>query len=240
MTNVRSTTIGPFHDISAVLGPTLSLFFGNFWLITKIVVVIFAPFEIFKALNVEGDEADWQLFSGLFVLELLCRVLVAPALIYALLQVMDTGIAPGVNEAYRWGFNKLGKLIIAATLAFILQALGLMLCIIPGIIVFVSLVLVEPIAVLENGSASGALQSSHELTKGHRWKIFGVSLVIWLLSLIFNAPELITQSWTFARGDLWPFQVAAALFSDIFEQTLTVLSLVLYLSIRALWSQTTQ
>jgi len=35
-------------------------------------------------------------------------------------------------------------------------------------------------------------------------------------------------------------QVAAAILSDIFEQSMTVLSLVTYLSIRALWSQSTQ
>jgi len=41
-------------------------------------------------------------------------------------------------------------------------------------------------------------------------------------------------------GVLWPLHVAAAVLSDIIEQSTTVLSLVTYLSIRALWSQSTQ
>ena len=231
------SSIRPFHDVGDVLGPTLKLFFRNFWLITKIVIVIVAPFEVFRILNFENLPDNWQLNVGVYLLDQVCKVLIAPALIYALMKVMQTGIAPGINESYRWGFSKLGKLIICAILSVLLQRLGFALCIIPGIVIYLSLIVAYPIAILENGSATGALETSRDLTKGHRWNILGASI---LLGLVMAVPVGVAEILVFATRDLWPLQVAAAILSDIFEQSLTVLSLVTYLSIRALWSQSTQ
>ena len=235
--STSSTTIGPFNGVGDVLGPTFSLIKSNFWLITKIVVVIVAPFEIFKALNIERLGRDEELIIGVYLLDILCRILIAPALIYSLTQVMQTGIAPGLNEAYRWGFSKLGKVALCVVLAFILEGIGVLLCLIPGIILMVALILVEPIAVLEKGSVPSVLRKSCELTRGHRWKIFGASIVMWILIGLFSLPELATQSLVF---NFWPVHALAAIFSDIAEQSSIVFSLVTYLSIRALWSQSTQ
>jgi hypothetical protein len=235
-----ASLIRPFNEIGDILGPTFNLFSKNFWLITKIVVVIVAPFEIFRALNLAGLENNGQLSSTIFVLDSLCKVLIAPALIYALMQVMETGTAPGVNEAYRWGLGKVGKLTVCAALAFIFQMLGFALCFIPGIIVYFSLFLVFPIAILEKGSITGALQSSSDATKGHRANICVAWLVLWLLTLLFSLPEWGLKDLSTRSGGLRLLYAATAIFSDIFEQSTTVLSLVTYLSIRALWSQRTQ
>src|SRR5689334_5658506 len=43
-----------------VLSSTLSIFFKNIWLITKIVFVVVAPFEIFKVVSLLQDRQDWQ------------------------------------------------------------------------------------------------------------------------------------------------------------------------------------
>src|SRR6267378_6426714 len=44
----NGTVILPYTGIGAVLGPTLEIFFRHFFLIAKIVVVVFAPLEILK------------------------------------------------------------------------------------------------------------------------------------------------------------------------------------------------
>lgn len=43
--------IPPFNGAGDVIGPTISLFTRNLWLIIKIVFVIVAPFEVFRALR---------------------------------------------------------------------------------------------------------------------------------------------------------------------------------------------
>lgn len=233
-------SIRPFYSPGDVLGPAFRLFFRNFWLITKLTFVIVTPFEIFKAFSVTNLQDDWQLVIGTFVLDLMCKVLIAPALIYALMQVMETGTAPGINESYSWGFSKLGKVIACAALAQILEGLGLALCIVPGIIIGLALELVLPLAILENGSPTRILRRSAELTRGHRANIFGATLVMWVLLMVISVPAGVLNFMQAFGGGFVPLQVGAAIFVDIFEQASTVLSLVIYLSIRALWSQGSQ
>jgi hypothetical protein len=213
----------------------------NFWLIAKLTVVIAAPFEIFRALSFPDVEYDSQLEAGIFVLDLLCDVLIAPALIYALLQVKQTGKPPGINEAYRWGFGKLGKLLVCAVISWILIGVGFLVCFIPGIVIALALILVFPIAVLENGSAFEALDGSRQLTKGHRWSIFGAAIVLMIVMGVFSVPAELGGEYLAARNPaLWSIQAAGSIFSAIMQQSVTVFSLVTYLSIRALWSQSTQ
>ena len=239
--NRTSVPIRPFNSITDVLGPTLLLFTKNFWLITKISVVIAAPFEIFRALNSADIEYDQQLAVGLYFLDLVCTIVIAPALTYALMQVMQTGVAPGVNESYRWGFSKLPKVGVCAVIAWILIGLGSLACLIPGIIIALSLSLVFPIAILEKGSPLEVLQSSYDLTKGHRWKILGASIVVFILMFTLGLPLEWAGEYLATRDPaLWPLQAVGAIFGSIMNQSTLVLSLVTYLSIRALWSQSTQ
>lgn len=233
--------ICPFTGVSEVLEPTIALFTRHFWLIAKITIVIVAPFEIFRAIRFSDIDYDWQLSVGLYVLDLMCSVLTAPALTYALMQVMQTGVAPGVNESYRWGFSKLVKLAIAAVVSWVLIGLGMMLCIIPGIVIALSLSLVFPIAILERGSPFDVYKASHELTKGHRWKILGATIIVLLLMGVFSVPAELAGEYVVSRNPaFWPLAAAGGIFAAIMHQATLVLSLVTYLSIRALWSQTTE
>ena len=240
-TTEPGTTVRPFNTVSDVLEPTLVLFTKHFWLITKITIVIVAPFQIFRALSAPDIQYDWQLGAGLFVLDLMCAVLTAPALTYALMHVMQTGVAPGINESYRWGVSKIIKLAIAAAISWILVALGTLLCFVPGIIIALGLSLVFPIAILEKGSPFDAYKGSWELTKGHRWKILGAMLAVMILMGIFSVPAEYAGEYVAARNPaFWPLNAAGGIFAAIMHQASLVLSLVTYLSIRALWSQSAQ
>src|SRR6185312_5914626 len=53
---VYTDNIPLFDGSSDGIGPTFHLFKKNFWLITKIVFVIVAPFEVFKTLSVGQAE----------------------------------------------------------------------------------------------------------------------------------------------------------------------------------------
>ena len=220
--------IYPFRGVGDILSPTIDLFTRNLWLITKIVFVVVAPFEIFQVMSLGDVENDWQLTAVTFVLGAICQVLIAPALIYALMKTIQTGVAPGVNESYRWGLSRLAKLCICAAIAWALQLLGYALCIIPGIIISLALELVYPLAVLEKGSPAEILRRSSELTRGRRWKIFLAVIVIALLTSVISVPASLL---TLEVVGFWPVTVLAAILVDIVEQAHTVLSLVIYLSI---------
>lgn len=76
----------------------------------------------------------------------------------------------------------MGRILIASLLMALVIMLGLFLMVIPGIILGVGLAVAIPAVVLEAGrSASGALSRSWELTRGSRWRIFGLGLTLFVL-----------------------------------------------------------
>lgn len=229
---VHTDDIPPFIGASDGIGPTFRLFRKNFLLIAKIVFVIFAPFEIFKALSVQQAQIDWQLGLGLLAMQLMCNFLVAPALFYSLLNVIQTGHAPSLNDAYRWSLSKLPKLALVAVISWILTMLGFLLLIIPGIILSLGFAVVYPVAVFEKGSATDALRRSWQLTKGHRGNIFGASFIIGLLMAVISLAIGGAASIFALNGvTFWPLDAAAAIVGDIFAEAFTVLSLVIYVGI---------
>lgn len=218
--------IPPF-SAGNVLRSSLSLFFKNIWLITKIVFVVVAPFEIFKAVSLAQGRTDWQTTLLTLLLGAVCNLLIAPALIYAVMKVLETGDAPGVNESFRWGLSKIGSVAICGGLSWVLQVLGYALCIIPGIIVSLTLALVYPIATLENESAEEVLKRSSALTGGHRLQILIAGIGLALVAGAIGLPFAFLMS----SVDWPPLNVVGGIVTDLLEQSFTVLSLVMYLSL---------
>jgi hypothetical protein len=218
--------IGRF-GAGSVLSSTLRIFFTNVWPIAKIVFVVVAPFEIFKALSLAQGRQDWQTSLLTLLLGAICNVLIAPALIYSVMKVLETGAAPGVNESFRWGLTKIGRVAICGGISWLLQSLAYLLCIIPGIIVSLTLALVYPIAILENESAEDVLRRSSTLTRGHRLEILiaaiGLALVVGAIGLPFAL--------LLGNADWPPMNVVGGIIIDILEQSFTVFALVLYLSL---------
>jgi hypothetical protein len=70
--------------------------------------------------------------------------------------------------------------------------------IIPGIIVYCMLYVAMPASVVERPGVGGALSRSSELTRGHRMQIFGLILVLLLIS--FGLSMMVTMVLTVATG----------------------------------------
>lgn len=213
--------------VDTALSETLSLCSSQVWLITKIVLVTVTPFEIFRAFNMAEIPYQWELTIWSYVLSGACKVLVVPALIYALMKVILKGEDAGVQESYRWGLTKLGKLAICAIIVGVLEALGYALLIIPGIIVSLVFVLVYPIAVLEKGSVSEVFGRSIELVRGHWLQVF----LAWVVVGVFILISSVFSAFIIEVSSSWMLSATVAIVGDILNQGATVLSLVLYLSL---------
>src|SRR6267378_673807 len=141
---VEPALIQPFDSVSSVLSPTIKLYSRNLFLISKIIFVVFAPYEILKATTLSAGQQNLQSVAIIGLMFLLCKALVAPALIYALVVQIDTGRTPTLSEAYRWGLGRLGPLMLSAVCAWIAVAAGTIALVIPGIILSMAFVVVYP------------------------------------------------------------------------------------------------
>lgn len=73
-----------------------------------------------------------------------------------------------------------------AILVFLATMVGTLLLIIPGIIVYIMLIVSVPVLVEERRGVVGSMRRSMELTKGSRWHIFLLGVVIVIVSLILG------------------------------------------------------
>lgn len=104
------------------------------------------------------------------------------------------------------GLRAVPHVAVAAFLAGIAMGLGLLCFIVPGIVLYLMLWLVVPVAVVERRFGS-ALTRSHALTRGHKWPILGVTmimLVLWGVVLAIAIP-LALLAYEMPAGGTWIF-----------------------------------
>ncbi len=93
------------------------------------------------------------------------------------------GRALGPRQALARATPLLGRLVLCSILFTMAVMIGLVLFFFPGVIAGVGLVLAFPSLVLEDLTPSAALGRSWELTRGFRWRMFG--LLVTLLVLLY-------------------------------------------------------
>jgi len=93
---------------------------------------------------------------------------------------------PGMAEALNFAFGKLGRTLSAGIAAGILAVLAALLLIIPGIVVACGLAVAVQAAVLEPlNSGFDGVGRSWSLTKGFKWRAFGLFCVVFALFFLF-------------------------------------------------------
>jgi uncharacterized membrane protein len=221
--------IQPFTGVGSVLTPTINLFAKNFLLIASVVLVIVAPVEILSAATIGKENSAipilFVVLTGMF-----CKALAAPALIYSLVVLMDTGKAPALGEAYRWSLSRIVPLILCSIVGSLAAFAGFLLFIIPGIILSVAFTILYPVVVLEGGGPVDVLKRSYSLTNGYKWRIFlGLVLIViltWMVSGSITMAATLNGAIAF-----WPVRALTSMASEVVGALYTVFTLVVYLSL---------
>lgn len=90
--------------------------------------------------------------------------------------------------------------------------LGFILLIVPGVILFLAWSVAVPVLVIEKTGVFATLGRSAELTKGHRWAILGLAVVVWIISFILSMVVLpLTAVLTIANAGMFSTAPAIAL-----------------------------
>jgi uncharacterized membrane protein len=90
-------------------------------------------------------------------------------------------------ESLQVGLRRIIPVIGLAIAASVLTALGFVLLIVPGVIVATMLFVATPVCVVERLGPFTSMDRSAQLTKGHRWKIFGLLLLVFVPEIIVSA-----------------------------------------------------
>jgi hypothetical protein len=139
------------------------------------------------------------------------------------------GQDPSVEESYRFGFHRLGSVLLVSVLVGLATIAGFILFIIPGIYIGVRLAVSVEALVVEGRRGTQAMGRSWELVGGHWWHAFGALVVAGLLTGVVNA--VITSPF---NNTGWFVQAVAAAVATVITLPYGVLvGVLLYLDLRA-------
>jgi ABC-type amino acid transport substrate-binding protein len=121
--------------------------------------------------------------GALALVAVLLELLFSATLIRTCLSELSGGDAD-VPAALADSLRLFLPLIGVSVLAWLAMVLGLVLLIVPGIIAFCMFAVAVPALLFERGGVVASLQRSRELTSGHRWKILGIFILLWVVQAI--------------------------------------------------------
>jgi len=126
----------------------------------------------------------WFAFGLFFMIVL--GVLSQAIVLHGAFQVMR-GRPANLVESASVGLRRLFPIIVATIIMIILVFLASLLLFFPGMMLYMMWFVAVPACVVERLGPIQCLRRSRELTKGHRWRIFGLVLVTLIPALILGA-----------------------------------------------------
>lgn len=174
MKNAYTVTSVSEFTVGGALSRALSTLLRRPFVFFGLMLIAIVPAVVLRIMGLDT-------FSGLvnFVLGLGVQGAVA----YTVFRTRR-GEYTSLGESLSRGMARVFPLIGAGLLTGILTAIGFVLLIVPGLIVFCSLILSTSVCVVERLGPIDSMKRSAELTKGHRWKIFGLYMLCFLLFFV--------------------------------------------------------
>jgi hypothetical protein len=109
--------------------------------------------------------------------------LAAAGITYAVYQNMR-GNDPTLIDCLQVGLSRFGPVLVVAFVSVVAEAVGLMLCIAPGVMIALRLAVVVPVVVEERLGLFDTMRRSTFLTEHYRGQVFGVLFVVGIIQQV--------------------------------------------------------
>jgi uncharacterized membrane protein len=117
------------------------------------------------------------------VLGFTLNMLAQAVILYIAFQYLR-GQEASLGDAVQKNITRVLPLIGVLILTGLGLSVGFLLLFIPGVMLLVRWSVAVPACVLDRTGPVASLKRSATLTKGHRWKIFGMFLLLWIVSMV--------------------------------------------------------
>jgi len=201
--------------------------------------VVFAPdkiesTDIFTGQTIEISDTSVGLVIAGAIIGALIAVIISAVLQAAIMRgaaLASVGDALDVEASYRYGFRRLGSVILISLLVGLAVAFGFVLLIVPGVIFLVKFSVSIPALVVEDRRGTDAMSRSWNITKGFFGHALGVIVVAWLVTFVVN---LVIGAIAAIFGDFWILQWIFSAAGQIITAPFSALvSILLYIDLRA-------
>jgi MFS family permease len=218
--------------IGGVIGTTFKVYFKNIVPFTGIAAVILLPVAVILALAVANQDPrdPTGALAGIGVAMLLGMLLtpISTAIIlYSAFQDMR-GKGATLGEAISWALGRFVPLFLLGIVYTLGIIAGMIALIIPGYILIVMWAVAIPACVVEKTGPIDSLGRSSELTKGNRWQIFAIILIVgMIIGVIGNIVQMAG-----AAAGVAVLIVAMVIWQGISQAFNAVLAAVMYHDLR--------
>jgi hypothetical protein len=187
-------------SIGEILDVAIKIYLRNAWTLFRVVLVVVAPVEIVSALiqaSAATNDSDTTTLSS-HDLALYLSAIGAAAILGILANTVATGASfKAVADAYlgeqptwrsslRFAFARLHSILWITLLGGIATGVGFLLCVIPGVYLWIAFAVAVPVLLTEGVKGTSALGRSRALVGGRWWGTFGVVLLGTILAGIVS------------------------------------------------------
>ena len=178
--SLRPLTVGEILDVS------FTLYRRHFGALA-LVALICSGFPVLLSIYIEaagGMLTNLGLTAAYYVVFMVLSAIATAATVF-IVSESYLGRPLGAREALARATPLLGRIIVCSILLALVVGMGFLFFLLPGVILACGLLLAFPALVLEPGSTpTGALGRSWALTRGARWRMFGLLLTLVILLYI--------------------------------------------------------
>jgi hypothetical protein len=175
--------------VGRVLGRAATILSQHFVIFFLVAVVAAAPTVLLIQRNVDvmvggTPSANLLLMMGIgIVLAMVLGMLSQAVMLHAAFQAMR--LRPvSLGDSLKVGFARVIPILLLAIVMGFLLMLGFVALVVPFFILLTMWWVATPACVVERTGPWTSLKRSAALTKGHRWKVFGLILLLFVVNVI--------------------------------------------------------
>jgi hypothetical protein len=197
--------------IGEILDVGIKIYFRNAWTLFRIVLFVVLPAQILVAIirasalpsgtdtsfgfdvstspgNGLDSEDTWTAVIGFLVALIIGALAGKLAQAGCFRAVADAYLGETVSwrESLRYALKRLPAVVAVSVISTIFVAIGVVLCIVPGVYLWAAFYVAIPVVLVEGVGPFRALGRSRELVRGRWWGTFGVALLGSLLAAIIG------------------------------------------------------
>jgi hypothetical protein len=172
-------------DTARVFERIFEIYRDQFTLLVPAAVVLFLPVAILNGLVLAGGGALAAL--GATAIALIATYWFQGMVVEAVVDILDGRRDHTVGSLFSSVSPFIWTLIGAGILATIIVVIGFILIIVPGLIALTFLAVVAPAVVIDRAGVTGALGRSRDLVRGNAWRVFGVIVVLFLITAVITS-----------------------------------------------------
>jgi hypothetical protein len=215
-------------DVGNILQRVFEVYRDQFGLLIPAALAIFLPVALLNGLVLSSG----GILAGLAVaaIGVVATFWFQGMVVEAVRDILDGRRDHTVGSLFRSAAPVIGPLIVAGLLAGIAIGIGFLLLIAPGLFLLTIWAVLAPVIVVERPGVIEAFGRSRALVKGNGWQVFGVIVVLFLITFVATA---IVQAILIAIADSFLGRALAELIVRVLVSPLSAIAAaVLYFELK--------